>query len=287
MLRRALIVIAAASPAALPAASLAYDIKPKMPETAFSKRLHPDILGISADSSAAAARAIFESSFRGRGNTKTNIKERKFGGTAVSYTAALNFTLPPGPKQTGEMLSSSFSSPASANLAYFVSRELTFAPDQQPSRVEMVKQVLEKYGRPTIVGNHHLYYFYRKGSIMSGGAKYKEAAALEAIGRPLDPRIAIKLNDRNGRGSCVAVVKRVLAKERSLPAMLGEAKGANCDGALSVELTPGAAPNRVGNAQFTLLDFKRMISAAKIDGDALAAEQNERNPLPKVRAPKL
>ena len=83
------------------------------------------------------------------------------------------------------------------------------------------------------------------------------------------------------------MVKRSLEKEKNLAAMLGEAKGANCDGALSVELTPGATPDRVGKAQFTLMDFKRMISAARIDGDALAAEQNERNPLPKASAPKL
>ena len=194
---------------------------------------------------------------------------------------------PPSPKQNGEALSGSFSSPASANLAYFVSRNLTFAPDQQPSKAEMIKQVMDKYGVPTIVGNQHLYYFYRAGSMMSVGAKYKEATVLEAIDRPLDPRTAIKLNDSNGRGSCVAVVKRSLAKEKTLAAMLGEAKGANCDGALSVELTPGATPDRVGSAQFTLMDFKRIISAAAIDGDALAAEQNERNPLPKASAPKL
>ncbi len=285
MLRRALIVIIAVGPAALPAASLAYDVKPKTPETAFSKKARPDILGISADSSAASARAIFESSFRGRG--KADTQEQKFGGTALSYTAALIFTLPSGPKQTGEVLSSSFSSPASANLAYFVGRNLTFAPDQQPSKTEMVKQVMDKYGAPTIVGNQHLYYFYRKGSIMSVGAKYKEATALEAIDRPLDPRTAIKLNDSNGRGSCVAVVKRSLAREKTLDAMLSEAKGANCDGALVVELTPGATPDRVGNAQFTLMDFKRIVSAATIDGEALAGEQNERNPLPKASAPKL
>ena len=285
MLRRALIVIVAVSPAALPAMSLAYDIKPKTPETAFSKKLHPDILGISTDSSAAAARAIFDSSFRGRG--KADIQEQKFGATALSYTAALIYTLPSDPKQTGEVLSSSFSSPASANLAYFVGRNLAFAVDQQPSKAEMVKQVMDKYGVPTIVGNQYLYYFYRAGSIMSVGAKYKEATALEAIDRPLDPRTALKLNDSNGRGSCVAVVKRSLAREKTLAAMLGEAKGANCDGALSVELTPGATPDRVGNAHFTLMDFKRIVSAAAIDGDALAAEQTGRNPLPKASAPKL
>lgn len=285
MLRRALIALVAVFPAALPAASLAYDLTPKTPETAFSRKLHPDILGISANSSAASARAILESSFRGRG--KADIQEQKFGSTPLSYTAALVFTLPSDPKQTGEVLSSSFSSPASANLAYFVDRSLTFAQDQQPSKAELVKQILDKYGMPTIVGNQHLYYFYRKGSIMSAGAKYKEATALVAVDRPLDPRTALKLNDRDGRGSCVAVVKRALEKEKKLTALLGEAKGANCEGALSVELTPGATPDRVGKAQFTLLDFKRMISAAKIDADALAEARNDDNPSPKVRAPKL
>jgi hypothetical protein len=242
-------------------------------------------LGISAESSAASARTLLESSFRGRG--KADIQEQKFGASGLSYTAALVFTLPSDPKQSGEVLSSSFSSPASANLAYFVDRNLTFALDQQPSKAELVKQVMDKYGVPTIVGNQHLYYFYRAGSIMSVGAKYKEATALEAIDRPLDPKTALKLNDSNGRGSCVAVVKRSLAKEKNLAAMLGEAKGANCDGALSVELTPGATPDRVGKAQFTLMDFKRMISATAIDSNALAAEQNERNPSPKAGTPKL
>jgi hypothetical protein len=268
MLRRALVVILAISPAALPTASPAYDIKPRTPESAFAAKLHPDILGLSMDSSAESARAIFESSFKGRTDTKTDIQQQKFGGTAVSYTAALIFSLPSGVKQTGEVLSSSFSSPASANRAYFIARNLTFAPDQQPSKAEMIKQVMDKYGAPTIVGDQHLYYIYRAGKIVSVGAKYKDATALQA-------------------GSCVAAVKRSQAKDKTLGAMLDEAKGANCDGALSVQLTTGIAPDRVGNAQFTLLDFKRIISAAAIDGDALAAEKNERNPLPPGSAPKL
>jgi hypothetical protein len=287
MLRRALVVILAMSPAALPTASPAYDIKPKTPESAFAAKLHPDILGLSTDSSAESARAIFESSFKGRTDTKTDIQQQKFGGTAVSYTAALIFSLPSGVKQTGEVLSSSFSSPASANRAYFIARNLTFAPDQQPSKAEMIKQVMDKYGAPTIVGDQHLYYIYRAGKIVSVGAKYKEATALQAVDQPLEPRTAIKLNAANGRGSCVAAVKRSQAKDKTLGAMLDEAKGANCDGALSVQLATGIAPDRVGNAQFTLLDFKRIISAAAIDGDALAAEKNERNPLPPGSAPKL
>jgi hypothetical protein len=287
MLCRALVVILAMSPAALPEASLAYDIKPKTPESAFAAKLRPDILGISTDSTADSARASFESAFKGRLDTKTDIQQQKFGGTATSYIAALIFSFPAGPKQTGEVLSSSFSSPASANRAYFVARNLTFAPDQQPSKADMIKQVMDKYGAPTIVGDQHLYYIYRAGSIVSVGAKYKEATAREAIDRPLDPRTAIKLNDGNGRGSCVAVVKRSQAKEKSLSAMLDEAKAANCDGALSVQLTPGTTPGQVGNAQFTLLDFKRLISAAAIDDNALVAEKNERNPTPQGNAPKL
>ena len=287
MLCRALVVILAMSPAALPEASLAYDIKPKTPESAFAAKLRPDILGISTDSTADSARASFESAFKGRLDTKTDIQQQKFGGTATSFVAALIFSFPAGPKQTGEVLSSSFSSPASANRAYFVARNLTFAQDQQPSKADMIKQVMDKYGAPTIVGDQHLYYIYRAGSIVSVGAKYKEATALDAIDRPLDPRTAIKLNDGNGRGSCVAVVKRSQAKEKSLSAMLDEAKGANCDGALSVQLTPGTTPGQVGNAQFTLLDFKRMISAAAIDDNALVAEKNERNPTLQGNAPKL
>ena len=268
----------------LPAVSLADDIRPKAPETAFSGKLRPDILGISTESNAESARAIFDSLFKGRTDTKTDIQQQKFGG--ASYVAALNFSLPAGSKQNGEMLSTSFSSPASANRAYFVARNLTFAQDQQPSKADMIKEVMGKYGVPTIVGDQHLYYIYRKGSIMSVGGKYKEATALEAIDKPLDPRAAVKLNGDTVRGSCVAVVKRAQTKVRESSAMLAEAKGANCDGVLSVQLVPGTPADRVGIAQFTLLDVRQLVSAAAIDGAALAVGQNEGS-MPKGSAPKL
>jgi hypothetical protein len=292
MLRRAVfatpaIIFASLALASLPAASLAYDIKPRDSETAFTAKMRPDILGISTDATAEAARAIFEATFKGRLDTKTDIQQQKFGNTTISYIAAMTSNFPSGPKQSGEMLSTSFSSPASANRAYFIARNLTFAQDQQPSRTEMIKQVMDKYGAPTIVGDQHLYYVYRAGKIVSVGAKYKDATALEALDRPLDPRAAIKLDGADGHGSCVAAVKRSLAKDKTLSATLDEAKAANCDGTLSVQLTPGVAPDRIGTAQFTLLDFKRIVSAAKIDGDALAAESKERNPTPQGNAPKL
>jgi hypothetical protein len=287
MLRRVLFASLTMSLAGLPVVSLAYDIKPRNSDSAFTAKVHPDILGISTDSTAEAARAIFEAAFKGHVDTKTDVQQQKFGNTAVSYVAALTFELPAGAKQTGELLSTSFTSPASANRAYFITRNLTFAKDQQPSKSEMIKEVMDKYGAPTIVGDQHLYYIYRAGKVVSVGAKYKGTDAIDAIDRPLDPRAALKLNGANGRGSCVADIKRSQAREKTLSAMLDEARGANCDGTLSVQLTPGIAPDRVGNAQFTLSDFKRIVSAAAIDSDALAAEKQERNPTPQGSAPKL
>ena len=272
--------------ASLPAPSRADDIKPKAPETAFSGKLRPDILGISTESTAESARAIFDSLFKGHTDTRTDIQQQKPGNGGASYVAALNFSLPTGSKQNGEMLSTSFSSPASANRAYFVARNLTFAQDQQPSKADMIKEVMGKYGVPTIVGDQHLYYIYRKGSIMSVGGKYKEATALEAIGKPLDPRAAVKLNGDTVRGSCVAVVKRAQTKAKEPSAMLAEAKGANCDGVLSVQLVPGTPADRVGIAQFTLLDVKQLVSAAAIDSAALAAGPSEGS-MPKGSAPRL
>ena len=287
MVCRALVVTFAIGAAALPTATQAYDIKAKTPDSAFSGKLRPDILGISADSTGDSARTVLESFFKGRSNATSDIQQQKFGNTAISFISALNFSLAPGPSQNGEVLTSSFSSPASGNRIYFLARNLTFAKEQQPAKADMVKEVMGKYGAPTIVGDQHLYYIYRAGSIVSTGTKYKEATAVEAIGKPLDPKAALKLNGETIRGSCVAVVKRAQAKEKALAAMLGEAKGANCDGVLSVQLIPGTAPDRVGIAQFSLLDVKRVISAAAIDNDAMAAEQNERNATPKGSAPKL
>ena len=75
MLCRALIVTLAIGLAALPIATQAYDLKPKTPESAFSAKLHPDILGISSDSTAEAARAILEAFFKGRANATKDIQQ--------------------------------------------------------------------------------------------------------------------------------------------------------------------------------------------------------------------
>jgi hypothetical protein len=144
MLRRALLLILAMAPAALPAASLASDTKPKPPETAFTGKLRPDILGVSTDATAESARAVFETRFKGHADAQSDIQLQKLGDSGVSFVAAVNFNLPTNPKQTGELLSGSFSSPASGNRAYFIARNLTFAPDQQPAKVDMIKEIMGK-----------------------------------------------------------------------------------------------------------------------------------------------
>jgi hypothetical protein len=283
MLSRASFAVLALS--ILPAASLA-DLKPRTPDSAFAGKLRPDILGISAESTADTARGVFEAAFKGRTDSKTDIGQAKFGDTSARYIAILNFSVPVGAKQSGEALVAGFSSPASENRAFFVSRTLSFADGEQPAKSDLVKQVMDKYGTPTIVGDQHLYYIYRRNSIVSVGGKFsKPALALEAIDKPLDPKMALKLNAESGRGSCVAVVKRSIAKEKTLAALLDDAKGANCDGVFSVQLTPALQTDRVSIAQFILLDVKRVISASSIDAEALAAGNG--NPLPKASAPKL
>ena len=284
---RASLVLLALAPAMLPAATLAAEIKPKTPDSAFAGKLHPDILGISADSTADTARGVFEATFKGRTDSKMEIGQARFGTSTTSYIATLNFSVPLTSTLSGEALVAGFSSPASENRIFFLSRTLNFAEGDQPARADMIKQVMDKYGTPTIVGDQHLYYIYRGNSIVSVGGKFgKPALALEAIDKPLDPRMALKLNADSGRGSCVAVVKRsIAAKEKSLAALLDDAKGANCDGVFSVQFTPATQADRISIAQFILLDVKRVISASAIDAEALAAGNG--SPLPKGSAPKL
>ena len=290
LLRASLVLLALAfsSGAALqPTSSLAAEVKPKTPDSAFAGKLRPDILGISADSTADAARSAFEAAFKGRNDGKTDIGQAKFG--TANYIATLNFSVPLGPKQSGETLVAGFSSPASENRVFFVARTLNFAEAEQPAKADMIKQVMDKYGTPTIVGDQHLYYVYRGNSIVSVGGKFnKPALALDAIDKPLEPRMALKLNAESGRGrgSCVAVVKRsIAAKEKSLAALLEDAKAANCDGVVSVQFTPATQTDRVSIAQFILLDVKRVISAAAIDAEAGAAGNGGEQP--KGSAPKL
>lgn len=273
---------------AVPAAGWAYDIKPKIPDTAFTKKLQPDIVGMSSNIEGSKASPVFEAYLKDLPGVKPETTQQKFGGTNVTYVTSMKFVSPATSNHPGESMMAAFSSPASSNRAYYISRNLGFAAGKQPSKAEMIESVRAKYGAPTAIGDGRIYYFYKAGRTMSVKQKYTPASALDALNAPINPKAAVALNDSNGRGSCVAELKRVQALDKTLDRLVTEAKSANCDGLLTVEISPGITPDRVGKAEFTLIDFKRIISAAKIDADAFAAEKNEAlNKTPLGNAPKL
>lgn len=288
MFRSGLIAFVALSSVTAPATGWAYEIKPKPPETAFSAKLQPDIVGLSSATEGSKAAPIFEAYLKELPGVKPETAQQKFGGTNVTYVTAMKFTLAPTSTHPGESMLAVFSSPASGNRAYYISRLLGFSTDKQPSKAEMIERVTTKYGAPTAIGDGRMYYFYKGGKLMSVKQKYTPATALEALNAPLNPKVAVALNDANGRGSCVAELKRTQALEKTLDKLVTEAKAANCDALVSVEISPGITADRVSKADFTLIDFKQVISAAKIDADAFAAEKNEAlNKTPLGNAPKL
>lgn len=278
----------ALSSIAVPATGWTYEIRPKTPEAAFSGKLQPDIVGLSSNTEGGKATPIFEAYLKDLPGVKPEISQQQFGGTKVTYITVMKFNLPATGNHPGESMMAAFSSPASANRAYYVSRHLGFASDKQPSKAEMIERITTKYGAPTAIGDSRLYYFYKAGKVMSVKQKYTPASALEALNAPINPKIAVALNDANGRGSCVAALKHVQALDKTLDKLVAEAKAANCDGLVTVDILPGITADRVSKAEFTLTDFKQIISAAKIDEDALAAERNEAlNKTPLGNAPKL
>jgi hypothetical protein len=288
MFRSGLVACVALFSVAVPATGWTYEIKPKSPETAFTKKLQPDIVGMSSDIEGSKASPIFETYLKDLPGVKPEATQQKFGGTNVTYVTSMKFVSPATSNHPGESMIAVFSSPASSNRAFYISRNLGFASGKQPSKAEMIESVRAKYGAPTAIGDGRIYYFYKGGKVMSVKQKYTPASALEALNAPINPKAAVALNDSNGRGSCVAELKRVQTLDKTLDKLVAEAKTANCDGLLTVEIFPGITPDRVSKAEFTLIDFKQIVSAAKIDADAFAAEKNEAlNKTPLGNAPKL
>jgi len=256
------------------AASLATgnELKPKTPDTAFSGKLRPDIIGISSDDDAAKVGGTFEAYLKEFPNAKPQATQQKFGKTDVTYATSMKFDTPAAKDHGAESMEAHFTSPASGNFAYYIIRDLGFAKDKQPTQQDMIQRVTEKYGKPTAIGDGRLYYFYKGGKIVSVKQKYTPESAVTALNDPISPKAAVALNDANGRGSCVAVLKHVQAEtEKSLTRLAQDAKGANCDGLVDIALSPGSAKDRIGKAVFTLIDLKRIASAAKIDNEALAS----------------
>jgi hypothetical protein len=285
MLKRTVAVLALI---ALASPAMSYDIKPKTPDSAFSGKLQPDILGLSSNIDAGKAGAIFEAHARELQGVTPQATQQKFGNTSVTFANTMKIEQPASPDHAGESLFAIFSTPASGNFGYYVSRDLGFAKDQQPTKSEMIQRVIGKYGDPTLIGDGTIYYFYKGGKIVSVKQKYTPATAVDALNAPIAPRAAVALNDSNGHGSCVAMLKRARAlADKTLDKLNTETKETNCDGLVGVELTDGVSPDRVGKADFTLIDFKLAVSAAKIDADALAAAKEDTVSKTPASTPKL
>lgn len=285
MLKRAL---ALAVLAALTSPAPGFELRPRTPDSAFSAKLQPDILGLSSNTDASKAGGIFEAHAKEVAGSAPQATQRKFGSSNITYVNAMKLDQPASSNRGGESLSAAFSSPASGNLAYFISRDLGFANNQQPTKSEMIQRITDKYGTPTLIGDGVIYYFYKGGKIVSVKQKYTPATALDALNAPIAPRAAVALNDTNGHGSCIAMLKRAQAiTDKSLEQLNAAAKEANCEALVGIGLAPGTSPDRVGKASFTLIDFKLAASAAKIDNDAMAAEKADANKGPSGSAPKL
>jgi len=284
---RSLMLAGAALIAATPLA-MGSDITPKTPDTAFTGKLRPDIIGISSNDDAAKVGGAFEAYLKDFPNAKPQATQQKFGGTDVTYATSMKFDAPASKDHGTESMEANFTSPASGNFAYYIVRNLNFAKDKQPTQQEMIQRVTEKYGKPTAIGDGRLYYFYKGGKILSVKQKYTPESAVTALNEPISPKAAVALNDTNGRGSCVAVLKHIQAKpQKSLDRLVQDTKGANCDGLLDVALSADGAKDHVGKAIFTLIDFKRAVSAAKIDNEAIAAGKNASQKNSSGTSPKL
>ncbi len=130
----------------------------------------------------------------------------------------------------------------------------------------MIERVTAKYGAPTAIGDGRMYYFYKAGKVMSVKQKYTPATALEALNAPINPKIAVALNDANGRGSCVAELKRGTGFGETLDKLVPEAKAANCDGLVTVEIFPGitADPCQQGGVHADRLQADRQRRADRL-----------------------
>jgi hypothetical protein len=94
MFRSGLVAFAALFSVTVTATGWAYEIKPKSPDTAFSGKLKPDIVGLSSATEGSKAAPVFEAYLKDLPGVKPETAQQKFGGTNVTYVTAMKFTSP-------------------------------------------------------------------------------------------------------------------------------------------------------------------------------------------------
>jgi hypothetical protein len=101
MFRSGLVAFAALFSVTVTATGWAYEIKPKSPDTAFSGKLKPDIVGLSSATEGSKAAPVFEAYLKDLPGVKPETAQ-KFGGTNVTYVTAMKFTLAPTSTHPGD-----------------------------------------------------------------------------------------------------------------------------------------------------------------------------------------
>ncbi len=98
------------------ASATAYEIKPKAPESAFSAKLQPDIIGLSSATESSKALPTLEAHLKDLPGVKPETAQQKFGGTGVSYITSIKFALPPTANHPASRSRRMVLLPASGNL---------------------------------------------------------------------------------------------------------------------------------------------------------------------------
>ena len=196
---------------------------------------------------------------------------------ASSYIQRLSLTLVPQSNDErtrfggNDTIRVEFSGPASGNTAVWVSRELTFTGmTSPPSMPDFIGKVFADYGKPTIVADGRIFYFYRKGGqLVSAGRSYTPATAATALKSPRLPADPPVIDSALGAdvGKCMRAfegppVSHDLARLR---------EEATCDAALVVWLS--GSEDRLRAATFQMNDLERRAGNAALDAKARTAAE--------------
>ena len=217
MLRRALVVAAClrlGSPARNVPAPTRSSRRPRRPP--FSGKLRPDILGISADSTAELRTHRLRIVLQGtrRRQDRYPAAEIRRHRDQLHRGAEFQRSLRRETDRRGALEQLLLARERQPRLFHRTQPHLRGGPAADQGRHGQAGHGQIRRRRPSSVISISITSIAKARSSPSARST-RIAAALDAIDKPLDPRIALKLNGETGRGSCVAVVKRIAGQGKN------------------------------------------------------------------------
>ncbi len=106
-----------------------------------------------------------------------------------------------------------------------------------------------KYGdRPTLIGDGRIYYFNKGGKVVFGEAEIHPCFGARGAQRPINPKAALARSTTHRAREAAGGLKHAQALDKEAASLLAEAKSANCDGLVVIEVSPGitSRPRRQG-----------------------------------------